>query len=78
MSVKLGDYVVDHVSGFRGVVIIKHMYLLASTRCTVATKMSTHYPQSEEVTFDEGRLQVLGTPKLVEGSNVVSLECKKV
>lgn len=60
MNVKLGDEVKDIVSGFQGIAVSSHTYLMGCDRITVQppyNKKEGKLPESH--TFDEPQLKVI-------------------
>ena len=55
---KLGDYVIDIITGFEGVLISKHQYLYGCTRWTVQPNVNKKGALPSCESFDEPQLKV--------------------
>jgi hypothetical protein len=72
MSIKLGDEVVDTISGFTGIAIARHEYLNGCVRISLQPKC----PEGEmklpdTATFDEPNLRVVQKDVVAESSKDV-------
>ena len=64
MSVELGDEVQDLVTGFKGVAVCRHIYLMGCDRISVQPKMVKGVTPDDR-SFDEPQLKVLSAKKVV-------------
>jgi hypothetical protein len=61
--IKLGDEVIDTVSGFKGVAVSSHNYLNGCTRITIQPKIGNDGKLPETQTFDEPQLKTISNKK---------------
>lgn len=59
MKVKLGDLVLDSVSGFKGIAVSEHMYLNGCSRFSVQPHVDKDGKLPDTETFDEPQLEVV-------------------
>jgi len=68
--VKLGDFVKDTISGFKGIAVSKHSYLQGCDRISVQPPIDKNGKHPESVTFDEPQLKVIKKQKISAGQRI--------
>ena len=72
MSIKLGDYVRDVVTGFEGTAVSDHNYLHGCRRITLQPKVDKDGKVPDSVTFDEPSLEVVPGSTSLNGTSDTS------